>query len=429
MALPLSAQATTYYVATTGNDTTGNGSIGTPWLTLPKGLRSLAAGDHLYLRAGTYVVGSTYGNTATDTYGPGAASWATATKIMNYPGESVVVQSRGFNMDNDISTGGVNYLIWEGDARSRFVFEQTGSGNDMGFRCRNAAHHIRFKTLTVQNFLADGLGCGSSNVATRPSNIEIIDVAVNGNGDNANLEHGIYHSGCIDCLIENSSFIGNQAYGPQVYNDLGSAWITNAIIRNNYIEGRKTGATGTAYCIVIVGTGVQVYNNICVGQGAQGVKYSGCLQAYSSTGAKFYNNTCYDITIGAQVNTGVTGAEVKNNIFNTTVTVPIDDQGTSSDLSNNHCQVADTGCSVTGSASFTNAGSGDFTLQSGSTARDAGTDLSATLSTDYIGTARPQNGTFDIGAYEYIVSAGGGDGGMSETPSWSSPRKHPLWRR
>lgn len=49
--------------------------------------------------------------------------------------------------------------------------------------------------------------------------------------------------------------------------------------------------------------------------------------------------------------------------------------------------------------------------------------------TDYISTARPQNSVFDIGAYEYIVSAGGGSGGMSQTPAWDSPRRSPFWKR
>lgn len=78
---------------------------------------------------------------------------------------------------------------------------------------------------------------------------------------------------------------------------------------------------------------------------------------------------------------------------------------------------AGTGCSVTGSPSFTNAATADFTLQSGSSCRDAGTDLSATLTTDYIGTSRPQNGTFDIGAYEYPVSTQ--TGGFSGTTAFS----------
>ena len=98
----------------------------------------------------------------------------------------------------------------------------------------------------------------------------------------------------------------------------------------------------------------------------------------------------------------------------------ISNSGTNTTLSNN----------TTGTPSFTNAVGDDFTLQSGSDARDAGTDVSAAgVTTDYIGTARPQNSVFDIGAYEYIVSQGGASGGMSETPSWSSPRRSPLWRR
>jgi len=54
--------------------------------------------------------------------------------------------------------------------------------------------------------------------------------------------------------------------------------------------------------------------------------------------------------------------------------------------------------------------------------------LLALLSFDYIGTARPQNSTFDIGAYEYIVAAGG-SGGMTTTPAWDTPRRFHLWRR
>lgn len=35
-------------------------------------------------------------------------------------------------------------------------------------------------------------------------------------------------------------------------------------------------------------------------------------------------------------------------------------------------------------------------------------ELLTNANTDYIGTSRPQNGTFDIGAYEYLISVGGG---------------------
>lgn len=45
---------TTYYIATTGNDTTGVGSVGNPWLTLAKFLSSSASGDTCIVAAGTY---------------------------------------------------------------------------------------------------------------------------------------------------------------------------------------------------------------------------------------------------------------------------------------------------------------------------------------------------------------------------------------
>lgn len=45
------------YIATTGNDSTGDGSISSPWRTLQKGIDSITAGDTLYLRGGTYAGG------------------------------------------------------------------------------------------------------------------------------------------------------------------------------------------------------------------------------------------------------------------------------------------------------------------------------------------------------------------------------------
>lgn len=44
----------TYYIATTGNDTTGDGSSGNPWLTLSKAYTASAASDTIVLKNGTY---------------------------------------------------------------------------------------------------------------------------------------------------------------------------------------------------------------------------------------------------------------------------------------------------------------------------------------------------------------------------------------
>jgi hypothetical protein len=51
--LPVYAAAD-YYVATTGSDTGGSGSIGSPWKTVKYSVAHLSPGDTLYVRGGTY---------------------------------------------------------------------------------------------------------------------------------------------------------------------------------------------------------------------------------------------------------------------------------------------------------------------------------------------------------------------------------------
>jgi hypothetical protein len=52
----ITTNATTYYISTTGNDATGNGSAGNPWKTLYKATASVTAtGDIIHVNAGTYV--------------------------------------------------------------------------------------------------------------------------------------------------------------------------------------------------------------------------------------------------------------------------------------------------------------------------------------------------------------------------------------
>ena len=49
------AYCSTYYVATNGNDTTGDGSLGSPWFTITQAVSAANAGDTIYLRGGRYL--------------------------------------------------------------------------------------------------------------------------------------------------------------------------------------------------------------------------------------------------------------------------------------------------------------------------------------------------------------------------------------
>lgn len=59
---------------------------------------------------------------------------------------------------------------------------------------------------------------------------------------------------------------------------------------------------------------------------------------------------------------------------------------------------------------WTDAANGDFSLVADSPLIGAGVDMSANMDPDddIIGTSRPQNSSWDIGAFEYVASGGGG---------------------
>ena len=48
------AAAETYYVATTGSDTTGDGSAGNPWATIQYAINQSSSGDTVTVEEGTY---------------------------------------------------------------------------------------------------------------------------------------------------------------------------------------------------------------------------------------------------------------------------------------------------------------------------------------------------------------------------------------
>ncbi|PYT06571.1 MAG: hypothetical protein DMF49_10755, partial [Acidobacteria bacterium] len=81
---PALAQGTTYYVATTGSDSSGTGVLTSPWKTINFGISKLKPGDTLFVRAGTYLeqVSAAVSGTAT-----------APILVQGYQGETVTVDS------------------------------------------------------------------------------------------------------------------------------------------------------------------------------------------------------------------------------------------------------------------------------------------------------------------------------------------------
>lgn len=82
--MPPQAHATgsVYYVATTGNDATGTGTLGNPWKTIQKAASVMMAGDTCYIRGGTYRETVTPANSGTS---------GNPVTFMNYNNEVVTV--------------------------------------------------------------------------------------------------------------------------------------------------------------------------------------------------------------------------------------------------------------------------------------------------------------------------------------------------
>ena len=108
-----------YYVSTTGNDSTGDGSIGNPWATWEKGFTMASAGNTVYIRGGTYTPSSTYGYGnyngvyITGKYGTSGSPII----IQNYPGEVPILDGANI-VENGVHKGleiiSCSYIILKG---------------------------------------------------------------------------------------------------------------------------------------------------------------------------------------------------------------------------------------------------------------------------------------------------------------------------
>ncbi len=110
--IPITLNAATYYVATTGNDGAA-GTIAAPWLTWGKAFTTAIAGDTVYFRAGTYLHHSPTTNTGPVNSGT-SGDWIC---FMNYPDEIPIL-----DCSNRTKTGysyamyinGQDYLYFKG---------------------------------------------------------------------------------------------------------------------------------------------------------------------------------------------------------------------------------------------------------------------------------------------------------------------------
>src|SRR6516162_8714557 len=232
----------TYYVATTGNDS-NNGSAAHPFKTMQHAMISLEPGDTLDVEAGSYagfIVGwdSTPANTG-DRYGWIDGTPSAPITIQADPSAvagSVIINSR----NNETSAGvdlepGDNYIIISGfniDDSAGGVDKYPNKGEGIKI-CGNNDSAIG-NTITSINY-------GFGIIADNANNVLLRGNTITGTLDqgNADYGHGIYISGSTNhAVVQGNTIYSNQYIGIHVNGDAsegGIGLVTNALIEDNVI--------------------------------------------------------------------------------------------------------------------------------------------------------------------------------------------------
>jgi len=382
LAPAIAAHAATYYVATTGNNS-NPGTEDRPWRTIGKAVNTMVAGDITYVRGGTY-------NTETGIRFRRSGTAAAPIKLLNYPGESPVI---------DWGTPDSTDIIWVW--HSSGINVAIGYITIEGFEIKNGWVGIKFQSMhnsiIRRNWIHDNLtqgilgGGGHHNIFDR--NI----ISHNGDfaacaayGSTCSLQHGLYAHG-DSYIVTNNLIYDNLSYGivhngspSSVYSSSkhpspAFAGAANWVIANNTIAYNHNRSAIVVWGQYTTNTRIEnniFYRNTRFTAGTNGVTFT---SATGATGIKIDNNHFYATVSGSTAATSAgaptSGYSFTNNVVNVSSPAFVD-------------------------AGETVPASPNFTLTAQSPAIDAGVSLTETK-IDFTGTPRPQGRAPDIGAYEY----------------------------
>jgi hypothetical protein len=430
--LNVGTSASTYYVATTGNDF-NNGSAGAPFATLQHAMMSLQPGVTLNVEAGSYqgfVVGWDNVPASGDLYGTINGTASAPITIQADPAAtpgSVIINFRNSKTETGIDLEpGNSYITISG-----FVID--GSAGLSAYPSRGQGMKIAGSSnVVVSNCTITSIGYGFGIIVDNASYVVLKSNTVAGTGaqGDGRYGHGIYISGSTDhAVVQGNVIHGNEFIGIHVNGDLsegGIGLVTNALIAGNSIY--NNGQNGIN-CDGIQSSTIE--NNLIYGYTNFGI----CLYKIDAGGPSknniIVNNTIVSTVSGAGAAIRILDGGANNTILNNIllggggVALRISSDSMSSlvcdyniggglyqseDTGNNQTLAqwqASTGqdahsFTATAAQLFANAAANNYQLSSTSLAIDSGTATDAP-NTDILGNPRPSGGGFDIGAYEHIV--------------------------
>ncbi|MFP2910179.1 choice-of-anchor Q domain-containing protein [Pyxidicoccus sp. 3LFB2] len=356
------AEVSHLYVASTGNDTTGNGSSDRPYKSILKASQAATPGAIIHVAPGTYTGG--FMTTASGRAGERISYVSDINPVTK-------ARARLVPPSSTVTTGS----IWENRGAHVDIegFEFDGTGTKMPNGLINQGSYVTIKNNHVHhviygdNQLCDGAG---------GSGINIHDYDIPGLMTGTVVTGNRVHDIGYDCSKIQNIYISTRAT------------VTNNLSYNNP-GGAGIHLWHDAHLVIIANNTVaNTWMGIIVGGG----------NYYETTGPADYvdvsNNIVYnnDYGISLQGRTGTNNTYTNNLVYQNSVynfSPGLVHSGT-----------------VARAPLFVNQAGGDFHLAPNSPAINAGSPTFAP-SVDLDGNARPSDGAYDIGAYEYGASSSG----------------------
>jgi hypothetical protein len=220
---------TIYYIAATGSNTTGAGTLASPWRTIQKFLTVAGPGDTLYVRGGTYQ-GSDIGDIFSDNT-KGTASERILVKA--YPGETPVFLGGGTTPINHFwsftergAGTGSQYITVDGLHFSNWRVDDTGIFTSTA-RSTGLVHHIRWTNINVTMADNDQSRAHAFYAGANVHDLEVDHNVVDGRID----VYGVNHNGRGFQMYHEPG-----GYNIHVHHNFFKGWTAGTLLNDPYVH-------------------------------------------------------------------------------------------------------------------------------------------------------------------------------------------------